>query len=372
MPRKKHSTMGKKRNRASRKGYGKTYRREDNIREELPERLPPEKGCRRFMVYVEGYEDVAFWRGVFDDFESDDFTFEISVPLRDDLAKGKKVVLRMAEKPQPDDSLYCIDSDIDYLFANQTSMSQLINHTPQRFHTYAYATENYLCYAPSLHNICVKATKNDTKIFDFEKFFEDYSRIIYPLFVWYAYSAQIATPNVFTLIDFKSSVKLNYLEVDNNGADTLEWLHRQVERRLASLRRQHPDMENAFPQFESMLVDRGVRPENTYLFMQGHTLMDNVVMPVLQAVCDKLRYMSITRINGSSRHGVALINEQSNYNNALQDVRNALMFNENYKDSFLYRKLKHDIEKYLTTLKRNGHGRWDTIKWPEEGFSTGL
>ena len=38
------------------------------------------------------------------------------------------------------------------------------------FHTYAYATENYLCYAPSLHNVCVKATKNDTRIFDFVKF----------------------------------------------------------------------------------------------------------------------------------------------------------------------------------------------------------
>ena len=110
-----------------------------------------------------------------------------------------------------------------------------------------------------------------------------------------------------------------------------------------------------------MLVVRGVRPEHTYLFMQCHTLMDNVVMPVLQAVCDKLRYMSITRINGSSRHGVALINEQSNYNNALQDVRNALMFNENYKDSFLYRKLKHDIEQHHTTLKHTAHQTWDTI-----------
>ena len=41
------------------------------------------------------------------------------------------------------------------------------------FHTYAYATENYLCYAPSLHNVCVRATKNDTRIFDFERFMDD-------------------------------------------------------------------------------------------------------------------------------------------------------------------------------------------------------
>ena len=157
------------------------------------------------MVYVEGYEDVAFWRSVFDDYESDEFMFEISVPLRNDLAKGKKVVLHLAEDPEVRDTLFCIDSDFDYLFADQTPVSREINRTPHIFHTYAYATENYLCYAPSLHNICVKATKNDTNIFDFEKFFADYSRTIYPLFLWYAYSAQIATPNIFPLMSSRAA-----------------------------------------------------------------------------------------------------------------------------------------------------------------------
>lgn len=331
-------------------------RRDYDIRqaqhEQVIERIPLERGCKLIMVYVEGYEDVAFWRSVFDDYESDEFMFEISVPLRNDLAKGKKVVLHLAEDPEVRDTLFCIDSDFDYLFADQTPVSREINRTPHIFHTYAYATENYLCYAPSLHNICVKATKNDTNIFDFEKFFADYSRTIYPLFLWYAYSAQIATPNIFPLIEFKSSVKLNYLEVEGNGAETLAWLERQVQRRLRSLRGQHPDIERQLPAFIEMLGKRGVTPENTYLFMQGHTLMDNVVMPVLEAVCDKLRYMSISRINGSDRRGVSLVNEQSNYNNALQDVRSALSFNENYKECFLYKKLKHDIERYLDALRR--------------------
>lgn len=335
----------------SRKKHG--YSKGRDKRRPLPERLAPQKGCRLIMVYVEGYEDVAFWRGVFDDFESKDFTFEITVPLRGDLAKGKKVVMRLADEQSSDDAIFCVDSDFDYLFADQTEMSMKINNTPRIFHTYAYATENYLCYAPSLHNICVKSTNNDTKIFDFERFFREYSRTIYPLFVWYAYSAQIDTPHIFTLIDFKSSVKLNYLETDDNGAPTLEWLGRQVERRRANLSRQHPEIEENFPGFERMLASRGVRRDNVYLFMQGHTLMDNVVMPALQAVCDKLRAMSIARIDNSDRRGVALANEQSNYNNALQDVRAAIMFNENYKECFLYRKLKHDIERYLAGLRRS-------------------
>lgn len=333
-------------------GKKKKYKYRTNGDYSLPARRPLENGTKLIKVYVEGYEDIAFWRGVFDDYESDDFTFEISVPLRDDLAKGKKVVLNMAEKENATpDILFCVDSDFDFLFKDQTVSAQIINNNSQIFHTYAYAAENYICYAPSLHNICVKATKNDLRIFDFEKFFADYSRIIYPLFLWYAYSAQIDSPNIFTLIEFKGSVKLNYLEVADNGGETLYWLERQVEKRHTQLCNQYPDIEQKLHDFARLLSSRGVNKDNTYLFIQGHTLMDNVVMPVLDSVCEKLRDISMSRIYSSKRHGVAFVNEQSNYNNSLQDVRTALLFNENYKDCFLYRKLKRDIDNYIKKLR---------------------
>lgn len=321
-----------------------------NPHEELG-RLPLRRGKRLINVFVEGYEDVAFWRGIFDAYESSKLTFEISVPPRGDLAKGKKIVVHMAEHSDPRNNLFCVDSDFDYLFADQTEMARYINNTPNIFHTYAYATENYICYAGALHNICVKATKNDTRIFDFERFFRDYSRAIYPLFLWYAYSAQINAQKIFTLVDFRSSVKINYLEVENNGADTIAWLQRQVERRVGNLIKNHPEVEKGLDDFAAELRHRGVSADNTYLFIQGHTLMDNVVMPVLEAVCDRLRRLSLNRIENSSRRGVSLVNEQSNYNNAVSDVRTALLFNENYKDCYLYLRVKRDIEAYLEEIR---------------------
>ncbi len=312
----------------------------------LPQRLPIPAGKRLVSVYVEGYEDVSFWRGIFDDFETDDLMFEINVPPREDLAKGKKVLLGMLEQSSPE-CLLCVDSDFDYLFGSTTPQSQLVNDSPYLFHTYAYATENYVCYAPSLHNVCVKATKNDTRIFDFERFLHRYSQIIYPLFLWYAYSAQLRTENIFTLLDFKSSVKLNYLEVEDNGQGTLEWLARQVEKRQHILRRNHPECEEALPEFERQLTARGLTPEQTYLFMQGHTLMDNVVTVMLNAVCEQLKLISNTRISTSTKTGVALRNEMSNYNNALRNVRDILLDNEDYKECPLYKRLEEDIQRYL-------------------------
>ena len=325
--------------------------------EELPQPLPANPDQRLVKVYVEGYEDVAFWRGIFDHFQNPYLRFEISVPDRGDLPKGKKVLMGTIPRSS-EELLLCVDSDFDYLFAGRTEQSREVLGARYMFHTYAYATENYLCYAPSLHNVCVKATKNDTRIFDFVQFMRDYSCTIYPLFVWYAFSAQLATENVFPLIDFKASVRLGYLDLEQNGARTIEWLRRNVEKREKLLCQRNPRMMEPMKRFEEQLRERGVRPENTYLFMHGHTLMDNVVMILLNSVCEKLRAMSIARITASQKQGVALKNEMSNYTNSLRSIRDVLLDNENYTKCPLYKRLQRDIERYIARtileMKRSG------------------
>ena len=316
--------------------------------ETLPPAIPIDDGRRLVRVFVEGYEDVAFWRGIFDHFNNPYLRFEISVPTREDLPKGKKVLLSMADRAN-EELLLCMDSDFDYLFEEEDEMSRRIVESPFMFHTYTYATENYLCYAPSLHNVCVKAVKNDAHIFDFEKFMREYSRAIYPLFLWYAYSASRNTESVFTLVDFKASVRLGYLDIVENGANTIAWLKRNVERRLQMLSSDHPEMSSEIPAFAERMRKKGVEPENTYLYMHGHTLMDCVVMRLLEGVCEKLRQISLQKIIASSKEGVALKNEISNYTNSLRSIRDVLLDNENYTDSPLYARLKADIQYYIDT-----------------------
>ena len=325
--------------------YEDSLRRREEQMRCLPKAV--DDGRRVVRVFVEGYEDVAFWRSIFDHFDNDYLRFEISVPTRADLPKGKKVLLSMIPKSN-EEMLLCVDSDFDYLFGDRTEVSQLVNDSPFMFHTYTYATENYLCYAPSLHNVCVKATKNDTHIFDFEEFMAAYSRTIYPVFLWYVYSAQLSHESVFPLVDFKNTVRLGYLEVECNGADTLAWLERQVRRKLHRLEDEHPQMKDEIEDFARYLKTKGVEPENTYLFMQGHTLMDNVVMPMLNSVCDKLRTMSVTKINASSKTGLQLKNEMSNYMNSLRSIHDVLLDNENYTSCPLYGLLQEDIQRYIT------------------------
>ena len=318
--------------------------------ERLPEVLPPEDDRYLVNVFVEGYEDVAFWRGIFDHFRNPYLRFEISVPNRDDLPKGKKVLMSMLGKSDPERVILCVDSDFDYLFDGATEQSREILAATNMFHTYTYATENYLCYAPSLRNVCVKATKNDARIFDFERFFANYSRIIYPLFLWYAYSAQLGSESVFTLSEFRASVRLNYIDIRHNGESTLAWLERNVERRREALEGDNPKMVEPVHLFGKQLEARGVKEDNCYLFMHGHTLMDSVVMVVLNAVCDKLRQLSVAKIHNSKVEGIALQNELQNYTNTLRSIRDVLLDNENYTSCPLYKRLRDDIQEYLDRM----------------------
>ena len=332
-----------KRASAEKKRYEALLRRRSN-NAPIPESI--DDGRRLVRVYVEGYEDVAFWRGIFDHFHNRYVRFEISVPNREDLPKGKKVLMSMIPSSS-EELLLCVDSDFDYLFGDTTPQSAEIHAAQYMFHTYTYATENYLCYAPSLHNVCVKATKNDCHIFDFVRFMADYSRVIYRVFLWYAYSAHQGSEAVFTLVDFKNTVRLGYLEIENNGAETLAWLQRNVERRLRTLEERYPAMNERLDAFGRVLEQKGVTPETTYLYMHGHTLMDNVVMVLLNTVCDRLRTMSVEKINSSRKQGVPLKNEMSNYINSLRSIRDVLLDNENYTRCPLYENLRRDIDEYL-------------------------
>ena len=121
--------------------------------------------------------------------------------------------------------------------------------------------------------------------------------------------------------------------------------------RLHALEVHNRDWTHEVRHFGEQIAEYGVTPYNVYYFMQGHTLLDNVIITLLHAVCDKLRDITTQRINMGTKQGVALKNEISNYNNALRNVREVLLDNEHYKDCFLYHKLQNDIERYVASLK---------------------
>ena len=314
-------------------------------------RLKPKKARNRIVAYVESYDDVAFWRSIFADFEDENFYFEVMLPSNKSLCKGKKsVLMNKLGSRLGQNMVACVDSDYDYLLQGVTSTSRQINSSAYVFQTYAYAIENYQCYAGSLHEACTMATLNDRSLVDLVGFMTLYSQIAYPLFIWSVWFYRQRNLSEFSLTDFNAYVRLDHVSV-RQPEDALMAMDRRVKNKLRELEKRHP---RALEEIEAMKAEfayLGVHPENTYMFIQGHHIMESVTMKILTPVCNALRREREEEIKRLAEHHVQFRNELTCYERSLLPVDVVLKKQTGFKDSPVYKKLEKDIREFLKRIR---------------------
>lgn len=314
-------------------------------------RLKPGHARTKIIAYVESYDDISFWRSLLGEFEDKTLCFEIMLPSRTSLAKGKKTALMNQLGQQLGGNMIaCVDSDYDYLIQGRSPTSRYINESPYVLQTYAYAIENYHCYADGLHEVCVAATLNDHQLLDFEEYLRRYSNIIHPLFLWSVWFYRQHILNEFPLMQFCSFVKLDRFNV-NQPTGSLIALQRKVNRKLRDLEHRHPESTDDVKRLAAELHDLGVTPDNTYMYIQGHHLKDNVVMRLLVPICTQLRKEREEEIQQLAMHRVQMQNELTNYERSQADVGEVIHRNTNYKNSPQYKMMQKDVQKLIKLIQ---------------------
>ena len=326
-------------------------RLKDNVNSsyfEAANALKPKQSRRRIVAYVESYDDIYFWRTVLSPFEDNDRYFEVMLPSKMKLTRGKKSVLMnfLEGEPLGKDMIACVDADYDYVLHGATAQSRRVLDSPYVFHTYVYAIENYQCYAPSLHDVCVSVTLNDHRIFDFRDFFLQVSEAIFPLFVWSVMVYRNGNYPRFSITDFNRIADPGGFTVQNPDA-SLANVRRKVGVKVRELQRQYPDAKEEYLKTKEDIRNLGVTPQTTYLYIQGHHLFDTVVAPILNKVCNLLRQERQNEIYQASAHKTQKRNEMSCYENSLQDVKVMLKKNTGYIQSEPFRRLQDDVRRYL-------------------------
>ena len=314
-------------------------------------RLKPKKARNRIVAYVESYDDISFWRSVFADFEDENFYFEVMLPSNKSLCKGKKsVLMNKLGSRLGQNMVACVDSDYDYLLQDTTSTSRQINNSAYVFQTYAYAIENHQCYAESLHEACVMATLNDHSLVDLVGFMTMYSQIAYPLFVWSVWFYRQRNLNEFSLMDFCAYVRLDKVSV-RQPEECLIAMDKRVKNKLRELEKRHPKALEEIEAMKAEFTYLGVTPENTYMFIQGHHIMESVVMKVLTPVCNALRREREEEIKRLAEHHTQFRNELTCYERSLLPVDVVLRKHTGFKDSPVYKRLEKDIREFLKRIK---------------------
>lgn len=325
-------------------------RLKDNISSaylEAANKLNSKKARRKIVAYVESYDDVLFWRYVLAPLEDETRFFEVMLPSHEVLQRGKKsVLMNLFDGKVGRDMIACVDADYDYLIQGATHSSQFIINNPYVFHTYAYAIENFQCYAPSLHSVCVMVTLNDHAIFDFERYMRLYSQACYPLFVWSIWAYRSGEYPHFSLSDFNQVVdpgRFNIYELDA----AMSHLQSKVDKRVRALERHYPKAKQDIHDLKEELQRLGVTPETTYLYIQGHHIFDVVTVPIVNKVCSRLRMERENEIHATAVHKTQMRNEMSCYESSLADTRSMLKKNFGYAFCPQFRAIQEDIRRFL-------------------------
>ena len=386
------------------------------------QRLRGRSKRRKVVAYVESYDDIFFWRTLLSELETEQMYFEVMLPSRTTLQKGKKTALLHAlAKGLGRDMIVCVDADYDYLLDGSTRSSQEVCGNPYVFHTYTYAIENYQCYAPSLHGVCVMATLNDDhSLLDFEAFMAEYSRIIHPLFVWSVWAYRYGHFKDFSMADFATAVTPGSIDIFHPEA-ALARLQHKVNVAIARLQQKYPEGPNSSPKlgevpfgaegcvkvdsspkfgeescppargglslategwesdrgvcysspksgsplgdldneysrsevsrsdggvcssFAGRLAELGLTPETTYLYMRGHDLVEKVVAPLLENVCNILRRRRQKEIKNLAVHSTQRLNELAGYQHCAASPTEMLRKHTDYRRCPLYKRIQSDI-----------------------------
>ncbi|MBR4533861.1 MAG: DUF4435 domain-containing protein [Bacteroidaceae bacterium] len=301
---------------------------------EAANHLRPNNARRRIVAYVESYDDVAFWRGVLDDFETPELFFEVKLPGRDSLQKGKRQALSnvLSANQLGCAMIACVDADYDYLLQNTTAASHTFNSSPYVVHTVVYAIENYQCYAPSLHQSVVTATLNDRPIMDYEAFLREYSQIIWPLFLWNIWGYLHDDIKDFTMLDFCGFISFRDISPYHPEL-ALASVRRRVNQKMAWMQQKHPEAKKSYAKVKQKMRDLGLTPDTTYLYIQGHTLFENVIMPLLEPICTMLRKEREREIKQLAVHNQQRQCELSAYQHAVMPIDQVLKKNTDFKSA---------------------------------------
>ncbi len=220
-------------------------------------------GSYDLIVFIENEEDSRFWGFIFAKTSEDKKIKFIAYSKEGN--QGKKEILKYKDAilDQNGKALICIDSDFDYLLNNND-----INDNPFIFQTYTYSVESYSCCVKNLDTLL----KEDLLInyFNFEIFFENYSNIIFELFL-----LDMLLKDKATKINYKNAI--NSQALANNGELFLKSFKIQVDKKIIELNEKFSSIldENKVIKLKSKILKNKIIKDNfIHLYINGHRIYE--------------------------------------------------------------------------------------------------
>ena len=178
----------------------------------------------------------------------------------------------------------CVDSDYDWILSDYTDAGKTISGNKYLLQTYAYSIENLMCLSCTLEDFCHENTEEATE-FDFDDYLTRLSKAVYPLLVWstYLYSKgnQDFTPTSWreVLINTEKEPEASLAKIEEKAKAKIEEFDKKYADKII-------DKEGF--EFQTVCM-KGVTEDESYLFVRGHELFDQILNSVLVPIIIDLR-----------------------------------------------------------------------------------
>lgn len=332
-------------------------------------------------IYVENEVDIPFWQYFFSKQDIQTKVF----PASHTAERGKDAVLKKINDVG-NRLLLCIDSDFDDLLDKYDEKVKKAIEQNFVFQTYTYSLENCQCYAPALPQVITEITHIGNEVlFDFESFLANYSTKIYDFFILFLYFEKKFCQELNNFLIEKAQKKEIFLDEEwklwseenqpkrkisssdfhdiiSKDLDTsnlqqietffFEKITQKINAKTAELQNLVLVAESELKKLKKECKKKGLKPENAYLFMQGHALLENIVIKILNKI------QSFGRENKKAIFDNLVENEteigkkdnaqkvKSQYMKNLPNALHILTTHKNYLNAFFIKKLQKDIKNF--------------------------
>jgi len=313
--------------------------------------------------YVEGLEDVHFWKDVFDSFAPELNIVFYPYSRENHFKSGKQTILTEHNIKNAGASLIlCVDSDLEYLLKNEP----LFSH-PYIFHTYTYSIENYKIFPQALARIVDKSSYPDASLrrFSFVNFIKDYSKVTYPLLRYILYFEKrkleqmarkqddVVSEPLISENELKSvfCIKSNEIVLADNANDVITGLKNRVSLMIDKIKKKYPYID--LSQIDSTLSELNVKEEETYWYLNGHIMYDCVAKIIMGKVISDYRKEKREWFNLQEKTEI-LKAKQNEYKNRIKNMDWKTLMNDGYMYCLIslkrcppIQKIKQDVEQFV-------------------------
>lgn len=306
-------------------------------------------------AFVEGLEDQDFWEAIFRKY-APALRIQFFPYSQDRLLKnGKEFVLSYLDYAG-ESLILCIDSDYDYLIKNP----KLDN--PFVFHTYTHSIENYKVSPVGLESALKKTVmpqlNSSLEIFSFDLFLQEYSKRIYPIFLYVLYieRQKLEDNNLNEPLLHERSLNqtlcIQSADIDpsNNCQNNLNTIEENVLNLCDQLLGKYPDINLAV--IEERLTELNISESQLFWYIRGHLLYDCVVTIIFQKLI-MLYKREIIAWFDEQEETPQRENKKREYSNQFRKVDWKTLLYNNHMDCLAFdccpplENIKADIQRYF-------------------------